>query len=60
MGVYVGLDVSLKQTSVCVIDEAGRVVWRGSCATCAGRSKAPPLAGLKRHLWPVERATPSR
>ena len=27
---------------------------------CAGRSKAPPLAGLKRHLWPVERATPSR
>ena len=33
MGVYVGLDVSLKQTSVCVIDEAGKVVWRGSCAT---------------------------
>jgi len=25
MGVYVGLDVSLKQTSVCVIDEAGKV-----------------------------------
>lgn len=33
MGVYVGLDVSLKQTSVCVIDEDGKVVWRGSCAT---------------------------
>ena len=33
MGVYVGLDVSLKQTSVCVIDELGKVVWRGSCAT---------------------------
>ena len=27
MGVYVGLDVSLKQTSVCVIDESGKVVW---------------------------------
>ena len=33
MGVYVGLDVSLKQTSVCVIDEEGKVVWRGSCGT---------------------------
>jgi len=33
MGVYVGLDVSLKQTSVCVIDEAGAVVWRGVSAT---------------------------
>ena len=33
MGVYIGLDVSLKQTSVCVIDEAGKVVWRGACAT---------------------------
>ena len=26
---YVGLDVSLKQTSICVIDEAGKIVWRG-------------------------------
>ena len=33
MEVYVGLDVSLKQTSVCVIDETGKVVWRGPCAT---------------------------
>lgn len=26
---YVGLDVSLKETSICVIDEAGKIVWRG-------------------------------
>jgi hypothetical protein len=26
---YVGLDVSLKETSICVIDDVGKVVWRG-------------------------------
>jgi len=26
---YVGLDVSLEMTSVCVLDEAGAIVWRG-------------------------------
>jgi transposase len=30
---YVGLDVSLEHTSVCVLDEAGSVVWRGKCAS---------------------------
>ena len=33
MGLYVGLDVSLKRTSVCVIDGAGKVVWRGTAST---------------------------
>jgi transposase len=28
---YVGLDVSLKETSVCVLDGSGRVLWRGTC-----------------------------
>lgn len=28
---YVGLDVSLKETSVCVLDGSGLVVWRGVC-----------------------------
>lgn len=28
---YVGLDVSLEQTSICVIDDAGTVLWRGKC-----------------------------
>lgn len=31
MSHYVGLDVSLKEVSVCVLDDEGRVVWRGSC-----------------------------
>jgi hypothetical protein len=26
---YVGLDVSLDRTSVCVVDEAGAILWRG-------------------------------
>ena len=30
---YVGLDVSLKETSICVIDEAGKIVWRGRTDT---------------------------
>lgn len=28
--VYVGLDVSLKETSICVLDEEGRQMWEGS------------------------------
>ena len=38
---YVGLDVSLAETSIAVIDEADKVVWRGSVAsirTCSRRS----------------------
>jgi hypothetical protein len=30
---YFGLDVSLKETKVHVLDEAGNRVWRGRCAT---------------------------
>lgn len=30
---YVGLDVSLKTTAICVVDEQGRRLWRGVCAT---------------------------
>jgi transposase len=26
---YVGLDVPLKETSICVVHEAGKIVWRG-------------------------------
>jgi len=28
---YVGLDVSLKTTSICVIDDAGVIIRRGKC-----------------------------
>jgi transposase len=30
---YVGLDVSQKATSVCVVDEDGRKIWAGKCAS---------------------------
>ena len=28
---FVGLDVSQKMTSICVVDNAGRRLWRGQC-----------------------------
>ena len=30
---FVGLDVSQRSTSVCILDASGRRVWRGKCAT---------------------------
>ena len=33
MGSYVGLDVSLRSTSVHVVDRDGKCLWRGKCAT---------------------------
>jgi transposase len=30
---FVGLDVSQAETSVCVVDRAGKVVWQGKCAS---------------------------
>jgi transposase len=30
---YVGLDVSLDTTAVCVVDATGAVLWRGKCAS---------------------------
>src|SRR4051812_49906746 len=43
---FVGLDVSQRLTSVCILDERGIRVWRGKCATDpaaiadAGRTRA--------------------
>jgi transposase len=33
MACYIGLDVSDKSTHLCVVDEAGAIIWRGVCAT---------------------------
>ena len=33
MELYVGLDVSLDMTAVCVLDGAGKVIWRGRCSS---------------------------
>ncbi len=29
MQMYAGLDVGGKTTAICVVDEAGKIVWRG-------------------------------
>ena len=47
MNQYVGLDVSMKETSVCIVDETGRRVWQGKCSSTPEaiatliRAKAP-------------------
>ena len=33
MALFVGLDVSQKLTSICVVDDTGGRLWRGQCAT---------------------------
>ena len=33
MGQYVGLDVAMKETVICIIDETGQIAWRGRCAS---------------------------
>ena len=49
---YVGLDVSLEMTSVCVLDEAGAIVWRGKVGSTpealatAIRARAPQVARI--------------
>src|SRR6201987_2906556 len=30
---YVGLDVSPETPSICVIDDAGAIIWRGKCSS---------------------------
>ena len=48
MEYYVGLDVSLKQTSICVVDQAGLVVREG--VVDSDQSKAPE-AVRRRQSW---------
>ena len=33
MNQYVGLDVSLEQTAFCVVDDNGKPLWQGKCAS---------------------------
>ena len=52
---FVGLDVSMKETAVCVVDDHGQRIWEGSVASSADaiamiiRQKAPDLvrAGME-------------
>ena len=49
---YVGLDVSLETTAICVVDAAAATVWRGSCPTDAAmlaetiRKRAPGVVRI--------------
>ena len=56
MGYYVGLDVSLKTTAICVVGEDGKVAWQGSSDTHPdGKS-----GDAARHPIPKHRPTPPR
>jgi transposase len=56
---HVGLDVSLEMTSVCVLDEAGAIVWRGKVAStpeaiaAAIRAHAPQVARIGLETGPL-------
>lgn len=55
---FVGLDVSMKETAVCVVDEAGQRVWEDSVPSTAEaiaaiiRSKAPDLVRVGMETGP--------
>ena len=43
---YVGLDVSQEQTSVCVVDGGGKVIWEGKCTSTPEAIAAGTVARL--------------
>jgi transposase len=55
---YVGLDVSLELTSVCVVDSGGKSLWQGKCVSTPEaiaatiRARAP---GWRESVWKVVR-----
>ena len=59
MDQYVGLDVSLEQTSICVVDDDGKTLWQGKCASTpemlvtAIRRRAPRAARIGLESGPL-------
>ena len=56
---YVGLDVSQKETAVCVIDGEGKRVWQGTCRSVPAvmaevvRTKAPQVVRVAMETGPL-------
>ncbi len=56
---YVGLDVSLEQTAICVVDGSGKTIWQGKCVStpeaiaAAIRAKAPEVARIGLESGPL-------
>ncbi len=56
---YVGLDVSLEQTAICVVDGSGKTIWQGKCVStpeaiaAAIRAKAPDVARVGLESGPL-------
>ena len=56
---FVGLDVSQKLTHVCVVDQKGSVVWRGTCLStpediaATVRAKAPDAVRIGLETGPL-------
>ena len=56
---YVGLDVSLEQTLICVVDASGKTLWQGKCAStpeaiaAAIRARAPEAARIGLESGPL-------
>ncbi len=56
---YVGLDVSLKETAVCVIDQEGNRIWQGKCASTPQdiealiRKRAPHVVRIALETGPL-------
>lgn len=49
---YVGLDVSQRETAVCVIDKTGQIEWEGVC-----RSHPEAIGSILRRHAPPHGAT---
>ena len=56
---YVGLDVSLEQTLICVVDGSGKALWQGKCASTSEalaaviRAKAPGVVRVGLESGPL-------
>ena len=56
---YVGLDVSLEQTSICVVDGSGKTLWQGKCTStpeaiaAAIRARAPEVVRVGLESGPL-------